>query len=224
MNKTGVFRRWILDWNAKTQVQKTWTNFKIHFRQAQQELRETTSLQQRQSTFQANAVQEFFAELKSELRNDHLQVQHASNLQVQPPSDVPSAASVSTFSSDASSIISALQSELSSLKELVQHIAQPSLSPQYQATPTPNWMYPPPQFFPPPQQMYAQQVTPAQESAQRPKKIYYCWTHGACYHSSDRCRKRAPGHQPTATLSNRQDGSLKNVRLPSQVPTQPGTT
>ena len=70
LNRTGVFRRWILEWNVCTPLQKTWTNFKIHFRTAHHQLKETTSLQQHQSSFQVNAVKEFLHELKNELRND----------------------------------------------------------------------------------------------------------------------------------------------------------
>ena len=36
----------------------------------------------------------------------------------------------------------------------------------------------------------------------------WCWTHGLMLHSSDRCNKPAPGHQKTATLTNKM-GSTK---------------
>ena len=35
-NRTGMFQRWILNWNEKPQVQKTWANFKQHFHKAHQ--------------------------------------------------------------------------------------------------------------------------------------------------------------------------------------------
>mgnify|MGYP001810554257 CR=1 FL=1 len=35
----------------------------------------------------------------------------------------------------------------------------------------------------------------------------YCWSHGACAHSSADCNNRAPGHQTTATFTNMQGGS-----------------
>ena len=31
INRTGLFQRWIIDWNNQPQVQKTWTTFKLHF-------------------------------------------------------------------------------------------------------------------------------------------------------------------------------------------------
>ena len=45
LNRTGLFQRWIIIWNEKPQVQKTWTNFKLHLREAHQQLKETTNLQ-----------------------------------------------------------------------------------------------------------------------------------------------------------------------------------
>ena len=35
----------------------------------------------------------------------------------------------------------------------------------------------------------------------------WCWTHGLMFHSSDRCKKPAPGHQKTATVNNKMGSS-----------------
>jgi hypothetical protein len=35
-----------------------------------------------------------------------------------------------------------------------------------------------------------------------PRQTGYCWTHGACTHTSDECRRPAKGHIKTATLAN----------------------
>ena len=40
----------------------------------------------------------------------------------------------------------------------------------------------------------------------------YCWTHGGCNHSSSECRKKATGHQDTASWTNRMGGSDRNVK------------
>ena len=44
LNRSGVFQRWIIEWNQLPQVQKNWRNFKNHFRKAHRELKETTNL------------------------------------------------------------------------------------------------------------------------------------------------------------------------------------
>jgi hypothetical protein len=36
----------------------------------------------------------------------------------------------------------------------------------------------------------------------------WCWTHGTMFHSSDHCKKPAPGHQKAATITNKM-GSTK---------------
>jgi hypothetical protein len=38
------------------------------------------------------------------------------------------------------------------------------------------------------------------------KPAAYCWTHGNTYHSSDKCRNKAPGHQDKATATNKMGG------------------
>ena len=108
LNKTGVFRRWILDWNAQPPAQKIWINFKLHFRAAHQQLCETTNLEQRESSFHANAAQEIIEELKHELRQC---TSKDADSYAHPPSTI----SISTVSNDTASTISALQSEVNSL-------------------------------------------------------------------------------------------------------------
>ena len=43
----------------------------------------------------------------------------------------------------------------------------------------------------------------------RERRQYYCWTHGLCYHSGDRCRTKKEGHQDTATLQNKMGGNTR---------------
>ena len=40
LSRTGKYGKWILEWNRKPRNQKTWINFKQHFREAQKEFRE----------------------------------------------------------------------------------------------------------------------------------------------------------------------------------------
>ena len=108
VNRTGMFQRWILDWNTRPQVQKTRMNFKLHFYQAHQQLKDTTNLQVQDSIYHANAVQELLQEIRSEIQ----MAKHSTPTQQGIP---PSLTSVGDNSIDLS--ISALQSEVSSLKE-----------------------------------------------------------------------------------------------------------
>ena len=44
-----------------------------------------------------------------------------------------------------------------------------------------------------------------------PNQSKYCWTHGLCSHTGDKCRTPSDGHIPSATVDNRMGGSTKNV-------------
>lgn len=150
LNKTGLFQRWILDWNARQPQQKTWTNFKLHFREAQQQLRETSTLQQQQSQFQANAVQEIISELKNELRS-------VTTSTIDTYTDIPSMNSVSTMSNDTAASLSVMQSEISSLRDMLHNMsrAPPPSLPAWQPPFHPNIQYNPHycnQVAPPPMQ------------------------------------------------------------------------
>ena len=170
VNRTGHFRRWILSWNERPQVQKTWTNFKMHFRDAHHQLRETTLLQQQQSSFHVNAVRELLDEFKTELRSNTL-----TSTPLDDVSSAPSAAGLSTVSNDSASTISALQSEIVSLKEMVHHMSTSDAMPQSWPMPPPYMQYHPmfcQQMVPPmPMQQRLSQPQPLQ---QKRRRIFYC--------------------------------------------------
>jgi hypothetical protein len=54
LNKTRRFKNDITEWNRQPENQKTWINFKTHFRRAHQEFRETTDLTLEDSDLQRN--------------------------------------------------------------------------------------------------------------------------------------------------------------------------
>jgi len=49
-------------------------------------------------------------------------------------------------------------------------------------------------------------------AANKNRNSLYCWTHGACAHSSTECNNQLPGHATTATFHNMQGGSTKNFQ------------
>ena len=67
--KTGIFKSAIREWNKKSSAQKTWVSLKVHFRQAQQELKETNGLTTQQTAFDhANLVQQVVEGVQAALR------------------------------------------------------------------------------------------------------------------------------------------------------------
>ena len=55
LNKTRHFKNDITDWNRRPEADKTWENFKTHFRRAHQEFRETTDVTLEDSELQRNS-------------------------------------------------------------------------------------------------------------------------------------------------------------------------
>ena len=67
INKTGKFREAVKAWNRLTNIQKTWINFKMHFREAHLELTETGKLTIEQAGYgQANLVADIVSRLSAE--------------------------------------------------------------------------------------------------------------------------------------------------------------
>ena len=216
LNRTGLFQKWIIDWNTRPQIQKTWANFKSHFRKAHQQLKETSNLQVQDSSYHANSIKEMIQDLRAEI---HSKYTSPSTADLLPPITI-----VSSASSDSS--ISALQNEVASLKDYIHNMQQ------YQMPPPPPFCHPQSpsgqSYCSPvnPYQAYANQAStyPIQQEPPRQydlnnnkrRRMYYCWTHGDCYHPGVKCRKRENGHQDGATFQNRMEGSIKNVRGVSQ--------
>ena len=43
------------------------------------------------------------------------------------------------------------------------------------------------------------------------RRMFYCWSHGWCFHPGAYCRQRKEGHQPSATVDNRMDRSVEGL-------------
>ena len=74
LNKSRRFKTDITDWNRLPEVQKTWPNFKAHFRRAHQEFRETTDVTLEESDLQrnnANLVQQVVEGLQQVMHTEN---------------------------------------------------------------------------------------------------------------------------------------------------------
>ena len=120
-------------------------------------MKETTNLQARESQYHANAIRELVLELKQDLQWQTSSVQDQDSL--------PPITSVSDDSNDSS--ISALQSEVASLRDYI-HNMHGSYTMPMQPTPPPYnpqqapWIHPFAGMQAPPYQAYCQQVSPYQ--------------------------------------------------------------
>jgi hypothetical protein len=227
INNTRRFKLPINEWNRKPAADKNWNSFKTHFRQAHREFRETTDVTIEESELesnQANFVQRVIEGLRAadadETEND------------------PSANLMQEMANSATRSEATQQQLATQLREVTQTLANLQAQvqqqpPQYQPVQPPQFQYPPPQY----QQGY-QNGYPHQYQHQgrgrfgyqgrgrgrrgRGRGAYrarnttmYCWTHGACGHTSNTCMYKTTGHQDTATFQNTQGGSTQNCPPPT---------
>ena len=176
ISKTGKYQPYIREWTRFPHNQQTWANFKTHFRQAHQELKEAGDLTIRETQFQtANIVQEVIDGVQAVLQT-------------------PEASGDNN-------------------PEIVQHMANNMAQAQF----LPQIMTQMPQLI---QQMNAMQhqinnnSTIRQSSSSIPRQhrprtntSKYCWSHGACAHTSQQCRSKKSGHRDDATFRNKLGGS-----------------
>ena len=176
--QTQVFAEEIKKWNKASE--KTWTTFKLHFRTAQQDLRDLGGLQLKDTAFKANLVQEVLDGVQTLLDTNSTSngITHNANLTVQNPSPNVPAAQIDPH--------------------LFQQF-QMFMQMRQQSNPKPNDNGP-------------QNNAQAQRNNSSRRPVRYCWTHGACGHSSAFCRNPAQGHVSEATFSNRFNGNNARCR------------
>ena len=149
LRKTGRFTSALQKWNKKTDADKTWENFKTHFRQAAKHLREfapTTMAEAGYTQQMANAIAEGLASRIQEAPQNTEQaeefIQNLSNAVQQNQDMLPQLFQSLHLMSDN---ISALQNDVNSLNAATAPRRQPAPAPTQQQP-----MQAPPQFQPPP--------------------------------------------------------------------------
>ena len=191
--KTGQFKEPIREWNRKPPNEQNWPTFKTFFRQAYQELRETTDLTLEAAQLQqqqANIIEQVVAGIQDAMS----QVQPAP---VQAPAPMPSVIPTlveqqANAVTDAHHLVPQLMRQMQDMQ--TQHMQQMQTLVSQMSTSTGG-------------------ATPRSNPRNRrpPNRSKYCWTHGACAHDGPQCRNKATGHKDAATLANRMSGSTNNV-------------
>jgi hypothetical protein len=198
LNKTRRFKNDITEWNRKPEIQKTWINFKTHFRRAHQEFRETTDITLEESDLQRN--------------NANLVQQVVDGLQqamiAEPPTDDPADLRLQLANS-----VTNQQHLNHQLQQMQQAMALLTTQIAAQQTTPPPYA---PHSFPPSQSRggrgrsafgaHGRGRGDGGRSRQRNTSLY-CWTHGGCGHTSAACLTKLPGHQDAATFVNKMEGN-----------------
>jgi len=216
INNTRKFGQYITDWNRLPPQQRSWINFKDFFRIAHSELQETTDLTAQDTPYQANLIREIVQGLKDEFQEMAVPSSYANNM-----ADV----------SENNDEISTLQDEIQSLKSTVSQLKNQMIS----HVDTNRYSVPPTYINSSQPGIYntiASQTAPsptdatfvtdtssitgtrrsASSSAPTKREWFYCWTHGVCGHTGNKCFRKAQGHVDKATFENIHKGSVKGLK------------
>ena len=186
MLRSGHFKDALRKWKRLPVNQQTWDEFKIFFRPAHQELRETTDLSveeaQRQEQ-QANLVAQVVEGIQNVMRQ-------------QPQSETPHQENDATQSQQCMPVnepTAAAYNVTGVVPNLMQQMQQSHMDQMTALIAKMN--------------TGNNQYRPGKKRKRTVSK--YCWTHGACAHSSRECRSKATGHKDDATFENRMGGSTR---------------
>ena len=200
MRNTRDFETALADWDKKPAVQKTWDNFKTHFKEAQQQLKRIRGPTMQQAGYHhANHLVE---QLRKDMDNQnmellsilHTAIETQTTTEETQPSNIsdntpPPAQQVNnTTTSDM------VQLEMLKIPCQLQNNNNNNNDNDGNNNNNNN-------------RIRRRCETPDNATCPRPKTDKYCWTHGGCDHLSKDCKRQASGHQTTATFANRMGGS-----------------
>ena len=224
----GCFTPAVITWNNITAAEKTWANLKEHFDQAHQNLENALDLPIGQSSFQqANVLaQQVAASVGQDMQHQLQVLQQSVNqaLQLAQQTQENSVPPASDYRHDMnnmtedSTVLSDIKNhfqnqinimkmehkkEVDSLRQQVQQVKQNSGNSGRQNNKRNN-----------------DQRKGGDADENEEKKKYwegprfrtdiskYCWTHGACNHTSAECGRKAPKHKSNATFQNKMNGNM----------------
>ena len=188
------------DWMAKPRVQKTWTNFKLHFDDAYSYLLGLRGETMRNTAYQhqANMLTNLITEVNEQREADKAEmfrfVDDAKSTILDAMTAVPSLLSEDTESPSeltqpSVQTANSTQQDTIQLKmlQILERIDK-KLDERQSSS-----------------QTYTRQPT----TQTRTRKVLdcYCWSHGAGNHKSADCRNKKQGHKDNATFKNRMSGS-----------------
>jgi len=179
LSNARIFADAIEKWNEKEATENTWANFKTHFTAAQINYKKARPT----GTTGMHQYSSNTANIVQEVLQQ-LDTQPMYNIHNDTLANMHTAAAVTQQpSSDISALIAAVQDLQNSINP---NSVTNSRTPNTTTTPKQN---------------------------RRPRNPYknqeYCWSHGACNHTSKECTQRATGHRDEATFSNMFGGSTK---------------
>ena len=208
IEKAKCFKKDLREWNRRPANEKTWLNFKKHFRNAQQELRNSGDLTIRDAMSKEELVNVVTESINSVISRDEDEKENANK--------------------ENEEAINAVTKENNDLKKELENIKKQmeQFKVQYQQPlqPWPNQNQCFNTYQPPPPFHYTSHNNNNNSNSRRNNNRRrnnnykyvgngrYCWTHGACDHWGRNCRNKAQGHRDEANFNNTMGGNMNNVR------------
>jgi len=187
--KHSILQQDLRDWNRMPTIHRTWTNMITHFREAQHDL---AFLPTAGDMYQQANTMSTMADLVAQRLLDTVQVTQEADDPVETVNTAISQREIALAARDAA-LLAQIQ-ELTTLMRTgtVNTIAQPRNQRSNRGRAATGGRGRP------------------NETANKKPRLY-CWSHGACAHSSAECNTKLSGHDTTATFHNMQGGSTKNL-------------
>ena len=204
IERAKVFKKDLRDWNKKDENDKSWVNFKNHFREAQQELRNSGDLTIEQAMNKndiVNAVTDSInsvMQVNQEQENESLQAINATIIKEK--EDMRKKLELMEKKMN-DMMMMPMQPQLmwgnGSLPMMQSHNQQPMMS-----------------YMPNNNAFNSNMAYGSNQGRrnQRNRNNRYCWTHGACNHWGRNCHNKAPNHKDEATFRNTMGGNTNGVR------------
>ena len=202
LNRTQRFQQPLLSWKRRAHLQQTWTNFKTFFRTAHNELRSVSNFtleEAQRHQERANLVAEVVQGIQNALPPTIFD-QSAPPASETPAENPPQTPAPEPTHEQAlytgQTLPTALAQQMQQMQQMQTLLTQMMA---HNLNANQNGRNP----------------NPGNRNRRQRTTNKYCWTHGACGHTSNECRARSDGHQAAATFQNRMGGSTRNVRNPT---------
>ena len=189
IKKTRDFEKALGEWSNKNAIDKTWSNFKTHFKKAQTDLKDIRGPTMQQSGFHhANMLADH---LRNDITTQNEQLMAMmQNMQIQqiepePPQQVANATVTDDVNIQILRLLQTMNEQMNTTNGNNNGETNRRNNGSRNRT----------------------RRTPDNAAFERADTSHYCWTHGGCNHESAQCRRKAQGHKDEATFANKMGGS-----------------
>ena len=204
--KCHIYKSALNKWDEKPQDEKTWEQFKVHFREAHKTLRRTGALTI-DETMNRDQVMNLVSEGILHALQDYTPTTDNPMVSANPddhsiqqsiPELAPAESQTESMNSTVSDVtFHTLQQQMDLMKSMMTQMQNLQANAVTAPTHSSRRQY--------------RRSRNSQQNISNPNQCKYCWTHGWCNHYGRDCRTKADGHQDAATRENRMGGSTRNI-------------